>query len=710
MTKSRWIKWAILAVLATFAAFGAFGAGHRSDVAQATTPPLTVGLDMKVLPTDPGTYGTPLPRFENCVDVKTSVNTGIFYIDVFALNAANLTAFYADVQFTPGQMQIMQADVKQLFGSTATNVTINANGAGLLTPPVSSGALEAAAYDPGGGGHSGSGVLVRFEVQAFNTGSPHVLNFNISTAASHGITLTDTGGAHPGDTNGDGIFDGPFINATAKIAVNQTADTDGDGIIDTCDNCPTVPNGPAQANIPGVGNQTDTDGDGVGDACDPDIDNDGICNTGGPLALNTLGTRPGGIVANFTTMPWLSSAAGVTNGNTYGCLPGPNGVDNCPNIPNTTQDLSVCLDTDGDGIINALDNCPTVPNADQKDTDGDGVGDACDPDIDNDGICNTGGPLALNTLGTRPGGIVANFTTMPWLSSAAGVTNGNTYGCVPGPNGKDNCPSAANPTQADWNHDGIGDACQDSDHDGVLDSVDNCPSIPNANQLDTDGDGVGDVCDNCPTVPNGPAQANIPGVGNQTDTDGDFIGNACDPDMDNDGICNTGGPLAVNIPGMLPGGIVANFTTMPWLSSAAGVTNGNTYGCLPGPTGVDNCPNVVNPTQGDWNHDGIGDACQDSDGDGFSDALELYVGSNPMQRCAATTIRNDEAQNSTPFDLDNNRVVNGQDLAMFAPVFGKVGPNLPFKREFDVNMDNRINGQDLLKFAPYFGKPACTYP
>ncbi len=37
-----------------------------------------------------------------------------------------------------------------------------------------------------------------------------------------------------------------------------------------------------------------------------------------------------------------------------------------------------CVDTDGDGICDNEDNCPMAPNADQTDSDGDGVGDACE--------------------------------------------------------------------------------------------------------------------------------------------------------------------------------------------------------------------------------------------------------------------------------------------------------------------------------------------
>ena len=35
-------------------------------------------------------------------------------------------------------------------------------------------------------------------------------------------------------------------------------------------------------------------------------------------------------------------------------------------------------DQDNDGVSNARDNCPTVTNPDQKDSDGDGIGDVCD--------------------------------------------------------------------------------------------------------------------------------------------------------------------------------------------------------------------------------------------------------------------------------------------------------------------------------------------
>lgn len=61
--------------------------------------------------------------------------------------------------------------------------------------------------------------------------------------------------------------------------------------------------------------------------------------------------------------------------------------------------------------------------------------------------------------------------------------------------------------------------CSDSDSDGVINQIDNCPQTPNADQNDYDSDLIGDACDNCPTVSNP----------NQVDGNGNFFGDACEP-------------------------------------------------------------------------------------------------------------------------------------------------------------------------------------
>jgi hypothetical protein len=46
------------------------------------------------------------------------------------------------------------------------------------------------------------------------------------------------------------------------------------------------------------------------------------------------------------------------------------------------------MDTDSDGLVDHLDNCTLVPNPTQLDSDGDGYGNICDADFNNDGVVN----------------------------------------------------------------------------------------------------------------------------------------------------------------------------------------------------------------------------------------------------------------------------------------------------------------------------------
>ncbi len=203
-------------------------------------------------------------------------------------------------------------------------------------------------------------------------------------------------------------------------------------------------------------------------------------------------------------------------------------VNGCPVPPGADPP-----DNDGFG---GCDNCPGIFNPDQADSDGDAIGDACDPctDTDADGFGNPGFP---------------NFCPVDLCPFTAGP---NGDGDLDGVGDVcDNCIAIPNPDQHDADFDGLGDACDtctDFDGDGyglITDTgclgVDNCPFAANPGQADGDLDGVGDACDNCIAVANpGQQDPDFDGVGTACDicpidfdpgqADGDFdgVGDACD--------------------------------------------------------------------------------------------------------------------------------------------------------------------------------------
>jgi hypothetical protein len=117
--------------------------------------------------------------------------------------------------------------------------------------------------------------------------------------------------------------------------------------------------------------------------------------------------------------------------------------------------------------------------------------------------------------------------------------------------------------------------------------------------------------------------------------------------------------------------------------------------------GPDNCPTAKNPTQADVDADDVGDACDHSDADGFLDAVEVYVGTDPADACP-----DDRTDDAWPLDMNMDMVVSlTKDVAKYV---GKIGCDVatnPQCQRLDLDTSRVINlTGDVAKYVGKIGR------
>lgn len=189
---------------------------------------------------------------------------------------------------------------------------------------------------------------------------------------------------------------GSTYTLTAEITSTNTPppDTDGDGVNDALDQCPTVA-GTGDDGCP-VRPPTEFVHVYVDNVA---VASEGVNTLDGPDAFSLpINVGPG---SHTLRVDWGSNGKLYSTKSISVSRPVPTTTSTSTTTTSTTSTTvkpPTTSDRDKDGIPDRRDNCPAKANKNQADLDRDKKGDACDTDIDGDGFSNT----AEKKAGTNP--------------------------------------------------------------------------------------------------------------------------------------------------------------------------------------------------------------------------------------------------------------------------------------------------------------------
>ena len=362
---------------------------------------------------------------------------------------------------------------------------------------------------------------------------------NAASSCSEGVEIACQSGAPAADDtlcnalddDCDGQTDEDFVSTPTACGVGACAAAGATScvagsVIDSC-----------SAGVPAT---DDTTCDGIDDDCNGLTDEDFVstptaCGVGACAAAGATSCVAGSVID--------SCSAGSPAADDTTC----DGIDDDCDGP-----VDEDGDQDGDGVPGCFDNCPAIPNVEQTNSDGDAFGDVCDcapsdpvnaPPAESDGVTvnklggtatiswNEGAPSESFQVyrGFRSPGRAWDYNQTCIAHGVAGTSSQDELVPLPGTAffylvAREGCGESVLGRDSGGNPIPNADPCpstgQDSDSDGTIEAVDNCPAAANADQADTDGDGHGDACDNCAV-----------GNSDQGDYDGDGVGDPCDPDF-----------------------------------------------------------------------------------------------------------------------------------------------------------------------------------